>query len=161
MPPATRTRRLRWRAPACPRVLAAVVLSVLLPASGGAFAGRHAAGRAAKAKVLQPKHAHSGGRGAFGPPEGSPRGAPPPAGQRWSDAQRVAYREEAREMFYHAYDSYLRHALPADDLAPISCKGRHAWGRARARGSARGGRGGTLHLRGVREAPRAPRVVGE
>lgn len=26
-------------------------------------------------------------------------------------------------MFYHAYDSYIQHAFPADDLAPLSCSG--------------------------------------
>ena len=27
-------------------------------------------------------------------------------------------------MFYHAYDSYMKHAYPADELMPLSCKGR-------------------------------------
>lgn len=34
-------------------------------------------------------------------------------------------REEAREMFYHAYDSYMIHAYPADELMPLSCRGRY------------------------------------
>ncbi|CAG0883021.1 unnamed protein product [Darwinula stevensoni] len=34
-------------------------------------------------------------------------------------------REEAKEMFYHAYNSYMLHAYPADELMPLSCKGRY------------------------------------
>lgn len=33
-------------------------------------------------------------------------------------------REEARQMFYHAYDAYMDNAYPADELMPLSCKGR-------------------------------------
>ena len=29
----------------------------------------------------------------------------------------------AKEMFYFAYDNYLQHAFPKDELAPISCTG--------------------------------------
>ncbi len=32
-------------------------------------------------------------------------------------------KEAAREMFYHAYNNYLDHAFPKDELAPISCSG--------------------------------------
>ncbi|XP_054713818.1 ER degradation-enhancing alpha-mannosidase-like protein 3 [Uloborus diversus] len=34
-------------------------------------------------------------------------------------------KEQAREMFYHAYKSYMDHAYPADELMPLSCKGRY------------------------------------
>lgn len=34
-------------------------------------------------------------------------------------------RDEAKEMFYHAYDSYMAKAFPADELMPLSCKGRY------------------------------------
>ena len=27
-------------------------------------------------------------------------------------------------MFIHAYDSYMKYAYPADELMPLSCKGR-------------------------------------
>lgn len=27
-------------------------------------------------------------------------------------------------MFIHAYDSYMQHAYPADELMPLSCRGR-------------------------------------
>jgi hypothetical protein len=37
-------------------------------------------------------------------------------------ATRERYREAAKEMFYHSYNSYLQHAFPKDELAPISCK---------------------------------------
>eukprot|EP01064_Diplonema_japonicum_P022376 TRINITY_DN3209_c1_g2_i1.p1 TRINITY_DN3209_c1_g2~~TRINITY_DN3209_c1_g2_i1.p1 ORF type:complete len:652 (+),score=125.79 TRINITY_DN3209_c1_g2_i1:91-2046(+) len=32
-------------------------------------------------------------------------------------------REETREMFYHAYNSYMTHAFPAAELRPVSCQG--------------------------------------
>lgn len=35
------------------------------------------------------------------------------------------HREEALEMFYHAYRSYMDHAFPADELMPLSCQGRY------------------------------------
>lgn len=31
-------------------------------------------------------------------------------------------------MFYHAYDNYIFHAYPYDELKPISCKGHDTWG---------------------------------
>jgi len=39
------------------------------------------------------------------------------------EATRERYREAAKEMFYHSYDSYLLHAFPKDELRPIACKG--------------------------------------
>ncbi|ETN69651.1 hypothetical protein NECAME_15185 [Necator americanus] len=38
------------------------------------------------------------------------------------------YREKVREMFYHAYNGYLNHAFPLDELKPITCKGQDTWG---------------------------------
>lgn len=35
------------------------------------------------------------------------------------------FREEARDMFYHAYRAYMENAYPADELMPLSCKGRY------------------------------------
>ncbi|XP_041480869.1 ER degradation-enhancing alpha-mannosidase-like protein 3 [Lytechinus variegatus] len=35
-----------------------------------------------------------------------------------------ARRDEVLEMFGHAYDSYMTYAYPADELMPLSCKGR-------------------------------------
>lgn len=32
-------------------------------------------------------------------------------------------------MFYHAYNGYLNHAYPFDELKPITCKGMDTWGR--------------------------------
>ena len=32
-------------------------------------------------------------------------------------------REEVREMFYHAYSSYIKYAMPEDELQPMSCSG--------------------------------------
>lgn len=36
----------------------------------------------------------------------------------------IFHREEAREMFYHAYNAYMHNAYPADELMPLSCTGR-------------------------------------
>ncbi|KXJ29612.1 ER degradation-enhancing alpha-mannosidase-like protein 3 [Exaiptasia diaphana] len=33
-------------------------------------------------------------------------------------------RDKVKEMFHHAYDSYMKYAYPADELMPLSCKGR-------------------------------------
>ena len=32
-------------------------------------------------------------------------------------------RQVVKDMFYHAYNNYLDHAFPRDELAPISCSG--------------------------------------
>ncbi|KAK4798387.1 hypothetical protein SAY86_030713 [Trapa natans] len=32
-------------------------------------------------------------------------------------------RDKVREMFYHAFDGYMEHALPQDELRPMSCTG--------------------------------------
>jgi len=32
-------------------------------------------------------------------------------------------------MFHHAYDGYLKHAYPFDELRPLSCDGHDTWGR--------------------------------
>lgn len=34
-------------------------------------------------------------------------------------------REEARDMFYHAYNAYMDRAYPADELMPLTCQGRY------------------------------------
>ncbi|XP_045521040.1 ER degradation-enhancing alpha-mannosidase-like protein 2 [Pieris brassicae] len=40
----------------------------------------------------------------------------------------IKLREEVREMFQHAYDSYLKYAYPYDELRPLSCDGMDTWG---------------------------------
>lgn len=42
-----------------------------------------------------------------------------------SKEEREALKEEARDMFYHAYNAYIDNAYPADELMPLSCKGRY------------------------------------
>eukprot|EP01104_Vermistella_antarctica_P002337 TRINITY_DN1260_c0_g1_i1.p1 TRINITY_DN1260_c0_g1~~TRINITY_DN1260_c0_g1_i1.p1 ORF type:complete len:546 (+),score=99.39 TRINITY_DN1260_c0_g1_i1:129-1766(+) len=37
-------------------------------------------------------------------------------------------RERVRVMFKHAYDGYMKHAFPLDELQPISCQGRNTLG---------------------------------
>nr|ATU82911.1 secreted Mannosidase-like protein [Pristhesancus plagipennis] len=42
-----------------------------------------------------------------------------------SREERENLREEARDMFYHAYWAYMDNAYPADELMPLSCQGRY------------------------------------
>eukprot|EP01147_Barroeca_monosierra_P009159 gene9159-1451_t len=39
-------------------------------------------------------------------------------------AERQAFAAQAQEMFQHGYDSYMKYAFPADELMPLSCRGR-------------------------------------
>jgi len=41
----------------------------------------------------------------------------------FDEFERVKLRDEARQMFYHAYHSYIN-TYPADEILPISCRGR-------------------------------------
>jgi mannosidase alpha-like ER degradation enhancer 2 len=45
-----------------------------------------------------------------------------------SKREAVALREEVREMFYFAYNSYKKYAMPMDDLLPSSCQGKNFYG---------------------------------
>ncbi|XP_030766137.1 LOW QUALITY PROTEIN: ER degradation-enhancing alpha-mannosidase-like protein 3 [Sitophilus oryzae] len=45
--------------------------------------------------------------------------------KRMSKGERIKLREEARDMFYHAYNAYMENAYPADELMPLSCQGRY------------------------------------
>uniref|UniRef100_A0A1A7XUB7 alpha-1,2-Mannosidase n=1 Tax=Iconisemion striatum TaxID=60296 RepID=A0A1A7XUB7_9TELE len=38
--------------------------------------------------------------------------------------EKTSIRHQITEMFDHAYGSYMKHAYPADELMPLSCKGR-------------------------------------
>ncbi|XP_045465028.1 ER degradation-enhancing alpha-mannosidase-like protein 3 [Harmonia axyridis] len=42
-----------------------------------------------------------------------------------SREEKTQLREQARDMFYHAYNAYMDNAYPADELMPLSCKGRY------------------------------------
>ena len=33
------------------------------------------------------------------------------------------FRNDVKEMFYHAYDNYMINAFPKDELKPLSCTG--------------------------------------
>jgi len=37
-------------------------------------------------------------------------------------------RDEVRQMFYHAFDGYMEHAFPLDELRPLSCTGENTLG---------------------------------
>ncbi|XP_066948164.1 ER degradation-enhancing alpha-mannosidase-like protein 2 [Macrobrachium rosenbergii] len=40
----------------------------------------------------------------------------------------VNLREDVRAMFYHAYEGYMTHAYPYDELRPLTCDGHDTWG---------------------------------
>lgn len=42
----------------------------------------------------------------------------------FKEAERLEMLKLARETFTFAYDSYMQHAFPADELNPIYCSGR-------------------------------------
>lgn len=48
----------------------------------------------------------------------------PFSGPFMSKEEKQGLMENAKEMFYHAYNNYMEHAYPADELMPLSCKGR-------------------------------------
>ncbi|XP_069999532.1 ER degradation-enhancing alpha-mannosidase-like protein 3 isoform X1 [Penaeus vannamei] len=50
--------------------------------------------------------------------------APEAGSQSMSEEERLNLKEEAKEMFYHAYTAYMDNAYPADELMPLSCKAR-------------------------------------
>ncbi|KAL3700789.1 hypothetical protein R1sor_018811 [Riccia sorocarpa] len=45
-----------------------------------------------------------------------------------SQVQAAELRNEVREMFYHAFDNYMQHAFPMDELRPLSCSGEESLG---------------------------------
>ncbi|KAL3160285.1 hypothetical protein ABBQ38_009677 [Trebouxia sp. C0009 RCD-2024] len=45
-----------------------------------------------------------------------------------SQEEQFALRDEARQMFFAGYESYLLHAFPKDELRPISCSGHDSQG---------------------------------
>lgn len=45
-------------------------------------------------------------------------------GQVMSSEEKSKIRDQILEMFDHAYNSYMKYAYPADELMPLSCKGR-------------------------------------
>lgn len=49
---------------------------------------------------------------------------PPFSGSFMSKEEKQLLMEKSKEMFYHAYNNYMEHAYPADELMPLSCKGR-------------------------------------
>lgn len=45
-----------------------------------------------------------------------------------TDREIVKLREDVRGMFYHAYEGYMKHAYPYDELRPLTCDGHDTWG---------------------------------
>lgn len=48
----------------------------------------------------------------------------PFSGSFMSKEEKQSLMDKSKEMFYHAYNNYMEHAYPADELMPLSCKGR-------------------------------------
>jgi len=46
----------------------------------------------------------------------------------YSKQELLRLRSEVSEMFHHAYDGYLKHAYPYDELRPLTCDGVDTWG---------------------------------
>lgn len=42
----------------------------------------------------------------------------------WDSNRKAEARERTRALWYHGFDSYMRYAFPADELRPLTCKGR-------------------------------------
>ena len=42
-----------------------------------------------------------------------------------SRRQKRELRDKVKGMFLHGYQSYMTHAYPADELMPLTCKGRY------------------------------------
>ncbi|CAF0866549.1 unnamed protein product [Rotaria sordida] len=47
---------------------------------------------------------------------------------QFSTQKRLQYKNHVKQMFYHAYDSYLKYAYPYDELRPLTCDGYDTWG---------------------------------
>uniref|UniRef100_A0AC35TYK7 Alpha-1,2-Mannosidase n=1 Tax=Rhabditophanes sp. KR3021 TaxID=114890 RepID=A0AC35TYK7_9BILA len=47
----------------------------------------------------------------------------------FSQTQKDEYRTKVKDMFSHAYNAYLDHAYPYDELKPLTCKGQDTWGK--------------------------------
>lgn len=45
--------------------------------------------------------------------------------QSMSREEKLTLKEQSLEMFHHAFKHYMDHAYPADELMPLSCKGRY------------------------------------
>ncbi|KAF5396436.1 ER degradation enhancing alpha-mannosidase like protein 2 [Paragonimus heterotremus] len=43
-------------------------------------------------------------------------------------SNRDELKERVKQMFYHAYDGYMKHAYPLDELRPLTCDGHDTWG---------------------------------
>lgn len=48
--------------------------------------------------------------------------------REFTEDEMEAIRSRIRSMFYHAYNSYLDHAFPYDELRPLTCDGQDTWG---------------------------------
>ncbi|XP_061181375.1 ER degradation-enhancing alpha-mannosidase-like protein 2 [Saccostrea echinata] len=45
-----------------------------------------------------------------------------------TDDDMKIYRQRVESMFHHAYDGYIKHAYPYDELRPLTCDGHDTWG---------------------------------
>merc|ERR1712078_306164 len=61
--------------------------------------------------------------GGFRPPPANSSSWPEHLRTEMSEEEAAALREEVRGMFKFAYQGYLEHAFPRDELSPLSCRG--------------------------------------
>ena len=50
------------------------------------------------------------------------------AHETYTASKKLEVRARVTELFYHGYNSYMRHAFPKDELKPLSCKGDDTFG---------------------------------
>ena len=101
---------------------AAGALLLALPAScRGGGAGVFLPG-ARLHRVAQAAGTAAAGHG-FRPPPANASSWPEHLRAEMSEAEAAAMREEVRGMFKFAYQGYMEHAFPRDELSPLSCRG--------------------------------------
>jgi mannosidase alpha-like ER degradation enhancer 1 len=42
----------------------------------------------------------------------------------WTAGRKQLALNRTKELWYHGFNNYMRHAFPMDELRPLSCKGR-------------------------------------
>ena len=43
--------------------------------------------------------------------------------ERYTPSQLSELRQQVKDVFYHAYEGYLKYAYPLDELQPLTCRG--------------------------------------
>ncbi|KNC83942.1 hypothetical protein SARC_03836, partial [Sphaeroforma arctica JP610] len=66
-------------------------------------------------------HAHAHAQAHADAPQNQKNG---PSVHRYTRKERIALSEEVKGMFAHAFNGYIQHAYPADELKPVTCNAR-------------------------------------